>query len=93
MGKYLDSAISNSSNDLYDLLAKQFVTLMDILQSIRHYADEFPDLLPMQAYDLWNEAGSRRALKVLQSYSRALPQKTRAFEEKDVCLIKPKLDS
>lgn len=80
IGQVSYSAISSSNNDLYDLLAKQFVTLMDILQSIRHYADGFPDLLPMQAYDLWNEAGSQRALKVLKTYSNASPLKTRKIE-------------
>lgn len=80
VGQVSYSSISNSTNDIYDLLAKQFVSLTDVLQSIRDYTDKFRDLLPMQAYDLWNEAGSQRALKALKSYSQALPLKTKRIE-------------
>src|SRR5579872_334380 len=59
IGQSAYSTLSKTSNDLYGLLAAQFVLLMDILQSIRYYA--LPDLLPIEAYDLWNESGSQRA--------------------------------
>lgn len=61
--------VSKKSNDLYDHLSNQFVPLMDILQSIRQYAKISPDLLPLQAYELWNETGSQRALAMLKQYT------------------------
>ncbi|MEO8402062.1 MAG: hypothetical protein ABI597_09760 [Gammaproteobacteria bacterium] len=61
--------ISQKNNDLYELLSKQFVSLMDILQSIRQYTKNYPDLLPLQAYELWNDTGSQRALKILKQYT------------------------
>ena len=53
-------------------LAHQFVTLMDVLQSIR----TSPDLLPLEAYEQWAEVGSQRAFNILQFYTkgRALPK-------------------
>jgi hypothetical protein len=73
LGQTAYSNISQTHNDLYGLLAKHFVPLMDILQSIRRYANEYPDLLPLQAYDLWNETGSQQALKTLKQYTGATP--------------------
>lgn len=63
--------ISQKSNDLYESLGRQFVCLMDVLQSIRNYTKKYPDLLPLQAYELWHETGSRRALSVLEQYTSA----------------------
>src|SRR3990167_5880445 len=68
--------ISKKSNDLYYSLGKQFVCLMDVLQSIRQYSKEYPDLLPLQAYEQWNDTGSQRAFSILQQYthhSAAIP--------------------
>jgi hypothetical protein len=56
--------VSKKSNDLYDHLSNQFVPLMDILQSIKT-----PALLPLDAYELWNETGSQRALAMLKQYT------------------------
>lgn len=71
LGRSAYTAISNEANDLFTTLALQFVPLMDILQSIRHH----PQLLPLDAYEQWQELGSKRALKILQSYTNGLPLK------------------
>ena len=73
LGQSSYANLSKSSNDLYGLLANQFVSLMDILQSMRQYSEQHPDLLPIQAYDLWMETGSKRALSILKSYTQATP--------------------
>lgn len=73
LGQTAYSTISQDKNDLYDSLAHQFVSLMDILQSIRQYTKEMPDLLPLQAYELWNETGSQRALNVLKQFTSGTP--------------------
>ena len=53
-------------DDFFTALANEFVTLMDVLQSIR--MDH--ELLPLEAYEQWHELGSKRALKILQSYTQ-----------------------
>lgn len=75
VGRTAYSTISKGANDLYSLLALHFVILMDVLQSLRQYSRECPDLLPIEAYDQWNEVGSQRALKILRAYSQAVPMK------------------
>jgi len=50
----------NATADLYGCLADTFVLLMDLLQTIRRFSA--PALLPLQAYDLWNDTGSIAAL-------------------------------
>lgn len=76
MGRSAYGTISKSNNDLYDLLTQQFVAIMDILQSVRQYTKEYPDLSPLQAYDLWNESGSQRALDTLRQYTKSNPLNT-----------------
>lgn len=68
LGRSSYAAISNKTNDLYGLLAIEFVVLMDVLQSIRQY----PDLLPLEAYDQWLEVGSQRAFKILSEYTSTI---------------------
>jgi hypothetical protein len=74
LGQTAYSAISHSEEDVYDLLANQFVPVMDVLQSIRQHAKN--SLLPFEAYDLWNDTGSQRALRVLKEYTSSIPHRT-----------------
>jgi hypothetical protein len=89
LGRSAYSRISTASNDLYDLLTKSFVAIMDLLQSLRSYSKHYPDLTPIQAYDLWNESGSLRALRTLRQYSSADPMRT-LFREEGACIIRIK---
>jgi hypothetical protein len=73
MGQTAYDRISKKRSDIYYSLARQFVELMDVLQSLRIYSTQHPDLLPIEAYDLWNETGSQRALSVLQQYTDCTP--------------------
>lgn len=75
MGQIAYDRISKEKSDIFYSLAKQFVGLMDLLQSLRVYSRHNPDLLPIQAYDLWNETGSQRALSVLKQYTDCTPIK------------------
>lgn len=72
LGRSAYTSISYDTNNLFKLLAFQFVGLMDVLQSIRPH----PDLLPLEAYEQWQEVGSQRALKILREYTNngALPK-------------------
>lgn len=57
-------------NNMYHLLAEQFVNLMDILQAARGQTNKEPLLQPIQAYDLWADTGSEHALKLLKLQTR-----------------------
>lgn len=61
VGRTAYHAISTRS-DLFGILAIQFVSLMDVLQSIR----QPPDMLPLEAYEQWQELGSQRAYQLLK---------------------------
>jgi hypothetical protein len=81
LGRSAYSNISRANNDVYSRLTRQFVPIMDVLQSTRRYTKDYPDLLPLQAYDLWNESGSQRALAVLKQYTKATPVSIRVSDE------------
>lgn len=61
IGRSAYSTISNKASDLYGNLAVQFVTLMDVLQSL----NERHVLLPFEAYSQWQELGSARSYHIL----------------------------
>jgi hypothetical protein len=71
LGRSAYGAISRTANDLYWMLALEFVMLMDVLQSIR----PTQDLLPLEAYEQWDELGSKRARLILEEYTRGMPIK------------------
>lgn len=69
LGQSAYSMVSPSTNDLYSVLALKFVTLMDVLQSIRPTTD----MLPLQAYERWHELGSQYAWQMLQKITKGVP--------------------
>ena len=80
LGRSAYVASSAVTDDLYAQLGGLFVPLMDVLQSLRHSDSRFPDLLPMEAMELWSETGSRRALSILKQYTGALPLSLSEFK-------------
>lgn len=80
LGQAAYTGTSKTTDDLYELLAKHFVGLMDILNAIRQYSKDYPNLMPLQAYELWNDTGSQRALSILKQYTTALPLHIREKE-------------
>ena len=71
LGQSAYSSISEV-NAIFGSLAYEFVVIMDVLQSIRPWSE----LLPLQAYEQWNEVGSQRALRILQEYTKGIPHKS-----------------
>jgi hypothetical protein len=69
LGRIAYTTISKTTNDVFSALALQFVALMDVLQSI----PEKPVLSPLEAYEQWDKLKSKRALQILQGYSKGLP--------------------
>jgi hypothetical protein len=53
--------------ELYQQLSESFVLLMDLLQTIRQYT--MPALQPIAAMDLWQQTGSKAALKQISKNS------------------------
>ena len=58
---HISTVTQQSIAELYQQLAESFVLLMDLLQTIRQYSS--PALQPIAALELWNQTGSRAALK------------------------------
>lgn len=58
---------------LYGGLAREFVTLMDLLHAIRELRDERARLSPLHAFDLWSDTGSQHALSVIRAFTDATP--------------------
>ena len=72
LGRSAYRVISDRNNRIFAHLDMEFVALMDVLQSIRQ-PDAGIDLLPLEAIELWQDTGSKRALRVLRRYTCALP--------------------
>jgi len=58
---HISTVTQKSIAELYLQLAESFVLLMDLLQTIRQYST--PILQPIAAMELWQQTGSRVALK------------------------------
>jgi hypothetical protein len=69
LGRAAYTAMSRTSDDLYFILAFEFVALMDVLQSI----PEEPVLKPLLAFEQWEKLGSKRAYEILRTYTKGLP--------------------
>ncbi|MDH5377378.1 MAG: hypothetical protein OEX00_03545 [Gammaproteobacteria bacterium] len=62
----LSTLSAHSLASLYNLLAKDFVSLMDVLQAVRAMGSDTPLLEPLTAMELWQDTGSKMALQSLQ---------------------------
>jgi hypothetical protein len=58
---------------LYQALCDRFVTMLDVLLSIRECNDGAPCLDGLSAFQLWSEAGSSRGWHALRQMTSALP--------------------
>lgn len=75
LGQTAYSTLSNLSSErvasLFSALCESFVSLMDVLQTMRETKRQLPSLMPLEAAELWNDTGSSHALAALQHYSDA----------------------
>jgi hypothetical protein len=85
LGKVAYTSISHSKSDLFGSLALHFVPIMDILQTITQ-----ADLLPLEAYDLWNDTQSPRALAMLKEYTKSSATPMQSKEESDFIIFPKK---
>jgi hypothetical protein len=56
---HISDNVQKSVAELYRQLAETFVTLMDLLQTIRDFSS--PALQPIQSLELWSDTGSKGA--------------------------------
>jgi len=69
---------AHNSDTIYTHLSKDFVTLMDILQTMRdiqHDNNHTTHLSPMHAFDLWHDTGSNHAYRTIKSMTNGNPVK------------------
>ena len=67
---HLSSTLQHATGELYQQLCESFVTLMDILQTIRGFST--PVLQPIQSLELWSDTGSLAAYRRLTTDSLPL---------------------
>lgn len=67
--QHLSSSTRTSESKLYAGLAKEFVSLMDVLQSMREVDENGLSLTPLEAEELWQDTHSQHAKKLLQTYT------------------------
>ncbi len=63
----------HNRDSLYAHLSNDFVTLMDILHTMRdlqHDGSHTTHLSPIHAFDLWHDTGSQHAYKTIQAMTR-----------------------
>jgi len=74
----LSDTMASNSAAIYANLSRDFVSLMDILQSMRELQGNRSNLTPLHAYELWNDTGSRHAYKIIRTLTDACPIRSNA---------------
>ena len=64
---HISDNVQKSAAELYRQLAEAFVTLMDLLQTIREFSS--PAMQPIQNLELWSDTGSQRAFDQLATHA------------------------
>jgi len=69
----LARSLKRSHRELYEQLNMRFGSMLEVLQIIHDFDDKRAGLSPINAYDLWQETGSRRALQILCGNRSSMP--------------------
>lgn len=78
----------HNGDTIYSHLSNNFVTLMDILQTMRdiqHDHNHATHLSPIHAFDLWHDTGSNHAYRVIKSMTNGNPVKPAFIDLPDDC--------
>ncbi len=65
--------IEPNARELYARLADSFVTLLDVLHTLRELQQDSPCIDALNAFQLWRELGSSHAWQVLQQFTSGTP--------------------
>lgn len=79
--QHLSDRMEHSAAAIYHRLADAFVSLMDVLQTMRALGNPANQLDPFRAFELWRDTGSRAALRTLHKTTRATPLVIPAFSD------------
>ena len=71
--RQLSDRMEHGAAAMYHQLADAFVSLMDILQTMRTLGNPDRQLGPFHAFELWRDTGSRAALATLRKNTLATP--------------------
>jgi len=66
----LSTRLHEDSAGLYSSLCEGFVSMMDVLQIVRSWADKQDSLLAIQAEELYRETGGQYALEILRRHTK-----------------------
>jgi len=69
----LSDRMEHEAAAMYLRLADTFVSLMDILQTMRTLGGSARQLSPVHAFELWRDTGSQAALRTLRKTTHATP--------------------
>ena len=69
----LSDRMEHSAAAMYLHLADAFVSLMDVLQTMRTLGEPARKLAPLHAFELWRDTGSQAALRNLRETTGATP--------------------
>lgn len=67
---------SDLMGETYAGLSREFVSMMDVLQTMRTLRGKGEPLPPLHAFELWQDTGSRHALKTLNDATDGSPVDT-----------------
>ena len=79
----LSDRLEHGAAAMYHHLADTFVSLMDILQTMRTLNSRATRLDPVHAFELWRDTGSQAALRTLQNSTHATPLHIPSFDEEN----------
>jgi len=69
----LSDRLEHGAAAMYHQLANAFVSLMDVLQTMRTLGDRAHQLEPVHAFELWRSTDSQAALRTLREHTQATP--------------------
>jgi len=72
----LACSLKQSHAELYRHICQGFGAMLDVLQAVHGFANNEHVLSPMDAFDLWQQTGSSRALQQINQGRIAIPVRT-----------------
>ncbi len=76
----LASSLRKSHSEMYVQLCAGFGLMLEVLQIIRHFREDSPELDPITAYNLWQETGSTHALALLGRNRGSVPVRCKQYQ-------------
>lgn len=72
----LHDLVGTDDGAFFTRLAEGFGHLVELMHAMREIVGEGAPLTPLRAFELWDDTGSRRALRYIRSFTSAIPVRT-----------------